>query len=139
MYNFGMINKYYKQDEIFKHVMLTLQELVNRDDNALNKEIRDIHRKAFDCGHYIISRYDAVEWLADKAFDAIELVKNNESVDCSYPTDLTEPTHVVHSYFLIVSLHILCHLPMTGKHIDKDAVKGWVPFWELIKYNRISF
>ena len=68
----------------------------------------DLHYKAFNTDYYITGSYQAKQWLGDKAFDAIKIVKDYEQDNFGkVSTDLTDAERVVNMYVYIVGLDIV--------------------------------
>ena len=120
------MNKYYKQKEIYKYAMQRLNELVEYDTDYLQKDITDIHNELFNTDYYIIGRYEAKQWLGDKVFDVIEIIKEYENEHFGeVNTDFSEPEKVVNMYVYIVGEYILNEMPTDGEYLNKESIIEW--------------
>ena len=82
-----------------------------RDDKSFRE---DLHHHAFNTDYYIIGTYQAKQWLGDRAFDVIEIIKNYEQENFGeISTDLSNPENVVNMYAYIVGEEI------TNKWLEK--------------------
>jgi len=68
----------------------------------------DLHYKAFNTDYYITGSYQAKQWLGDKAFNAIKIVKDYEQDNFGkVSTDLSDAEKVANMYVYIVGLDIV--------------------------------
>ena len=110
------MNKYYKQKEIFEYTIQRLKELVDYDSDYLQKDITDIHHELFNRDYYIIGRYQAKQWLGDKVFEVIDIIKEYENNNFgNVTTDFSSPENVVNMYVYIVGEYILNKIPTDGE------------------------
>tara|TARA_R100001510_G_C7605624_1_gene170876 strand:+ start:287 stop:637 length:351 start_codon:yes stop_codon:yes gene_type:complete len=98
---------YYKQDEIAQHFQDYLTE--NRpwqqwlDGTRSDFEPSELHHEAFNTDYYIIGTYRATQWLGDRAFEVIGIIKDYEQANFGKVcTDLSSPEAVVNMYAYIV-------------------------------------
>ena len=98
---------YYKQDEIASHFQDYLAE--NRpwqqwlDGTRSDFEPSELHHEAFNEDYYIIGTYQAAQWLGDRAFEVIDIIKDYEQSNFGEVyTDLSSPEAVVNMYAYIV-------------------------------------
>ena len=90
---------YYKQDEIASHFQDYLAENTP-DDGA---EPSELHDQAFNTDYYIIGTFHATQWLGDRAFEVIGIIKDYEQANFGKVcTDLSNPEDVVNMYAYIV-------------------------------------
>ena len=68
------MNDYFKYDEIKSY----FDNFIAENSEALNdSDFRDdLHHHAFNTDFYIIGTYRAKQWLGDKAFDVIGIIKD---------------------------------------------------------------
>lgn len=90
---------YYRQEEIQQYI----------DDNIDNVGIdEDTHHNLFNQDYYIIGTYDAKQWLGDKAFDVISIIKEYEEDNFGeVSTDFGNPEAIVNMYVYIVGEYLL--------------------------------
>ena len=120
------MDKYYKQKEIHDYAMQRLNELVEYEDDYLQKDIPDIHHELFNTDYYIIGTYQAKQWLGDQVFDVIEIIKEYENEHFGeVTTDFSEPEKVVNMYVYIVGEYILNEMPTDGEYLDKESILDW--------------
>jgi len=67
---------YYKQDEIAQHLADYIAE--NYTTNLDEIDPLDLHHEAFNQDYYIIGTYKAAQWLGDRAFEVIAIIKEYE-------------------------------------------------------------
>ena len=103
---------YYKQDEIASHFQDYLTE--NRpwqqwlDGTRSSFEPSELHHEAFNTDYYIIGTYDATQWLGDRAFEVIDIIKEYEQDNFGEVfTDLSDPERVVNMYAYIVGEQVV--------------------------------
>ncbi len=90
---------YYKQDEIAQHFQDYLTENTPDDDS----DPSELHHEAFNMDYYIIGTYQATQWLGDRAFEVINIIKDYEQSNFGEVyTDLSSPEAVVNMYAYIV-------------------------------------
>ena len=90
---------YYKQDEIAQHFQDYLTENTPDDDS----DPSELHHEAFNMDYYIIGTYQATQWLGDRAFEVIGIIKDYEQANFGKVcTDLSSPESVVNMYAYIV-------------------------------------
>ena len=68
----------------------------------------EIHHELFNSDCYIIGTYEAKQWIGDKAFDAIEAIKEYEEGNFGeVTTDLSSPEKVVNILVYIIGEIVL--------------------------------
>ena len=94
----------------YKEIKSYFDDFLAENSVALNdSDFRDdLHYHAFNTDYYIIGTYQAKQWLGDKVFDVINIIKEyEESVFGEVTTDLSEPEKVVNMYVYIVGEEIV--------------------------------
>ena len=92
---------YYKEDEIAQHLADYIAE--NYTTNLDDIDPVDLHHEAFNQDYYIIGTYKATQWLGDRAFEVINIIKDYEQSNFGeVSTDLSDPERVVNMYTYIV-------------------------------------
>ncbi len=92
---------HYKQDEIAEHLADYIAE--NYTTNLNEIDAVDLHHEAFNQDYYIIGTYQATQWLGDRAFEVINIIKDYEQDNFGeVTTDLSDPERVVNMYAYIV-------------------------------------
>ena len=94
----------------YKEIKSYFDDFLAENSVALNdSDFRDdLHYHAFNTDYYIIGTYQAKQWLGDKVFDVINIIKEyEESVFGEVTTDLSEPEKVVNMYAYIVGEEIV--------------------------------
>tara|TARA_R110000822_G_scaffold81644_15_gene193724 strand:- start:377 stop:826 length:450 start_codon:yes stop_codon:yes gene_type:complete len=77
--------------------------LSDQDNNWIDENIEDIHHHSFNTDYFIIGTYRATQWLGNKAFEAIRIIKDYEEDNFGQvSTDLSNPEKVVNMYAFIV-------------------------------------
>ena len=100
----GKRTMYYKQDEIAQHFQDYLAENTPDDDS----DPSELHHEAFNLDYYIIGTYQAQQWLGDRAFEVINIIKDYEQSNFGKVyTDLSNPEAVVNMYAYIVGEQIV--------------------------------
>jgi len=98
---------YYKQDEIAQHFQDYLTDCHAGDDLS-DAEPTELHHEAFNQDYYIIGTYQATQWLGDRAFECIEIIKDYEQANFGEVfTDLSSPEAVVNMYTYIVGEQVV--------------------------------
>lgn len=103
---------YYKQDEITDHFQ---QYLIDcrpwqqwLDGTRSDFEPTELHHEAFNTDYYIIGTYQATQWLGDRAFECIEIIKDYEQDNFGQVTcDFSSPEAVVNMYTYIVGEQVV--------------------------------
>mgnify|MGYP003142440209 CR=1 FL=1 len=96
----------FKKAEIAEYFNDFLQD--NIDSLEDNNFLEDIHHHAFNTDYYIIGTYQAKQWLGDRAFDVIEIIKNYEQENFGeISTDLSSPENVVNMYAYIIGEEVV--------------------------------
>tara|TARA_R110002020_G_scaffold448029_1_gene660657 strand:+ start:1249 stop:1596 length:348 start_codon:yes stop_codon:yes gene_type:complete len=101
------IETHYKIDEIKQYFNDSLEDY---DKETLDKLIRDneLHHEIFSTDYYIIGRHKAVEWLSDRVFEVINIIKEYENMHFGKViTDFSEPERVVNMYVYIAGENII--------------------------------
>tara|TARA_Y100000401_G_scaffold112389_1_gene111756 strand:+ start:478 stop:813 length:336 start_codon:yes stop_codon:yes gene_type:complete len=97
---------YFKYEEIKSY----FDDFIAENSVALNdSDFRDdLHYHAFNTDYYIIGTYKAKQWLGEKTFDVINIIKEYEQFNFGEViTDLSEPEKVVNMYTYIVGVEIV--------------------------------
>tara|TARA_R100001079_G_scaffold75150_1_gene40215 strand:- start:678 stop:1010 length:333 start_codon:yes stop_codon:yes gene_type:complete len=95
---------YYKQDEITQYFQDYLAENTPDDDS----DPSELHHEAFNMDYYIIGTYQATQWLGDRAFEIINIIKEYEQSNFGeVNTDLSDPERVVNMYAYIVGEQVV--------------------------------
>ena len=100
------MSEYFKYDEIKSY----FDNFVAENSEALKEsDFRDdLPHHAFNTDYYIIGTYQAKQWLEDKAFDVIGIIKEYEESNFGkITTDLSSPESVVNMYAYIVGEDIV--------------------------------
>lgn len=97
----GERTMYYKQDEIAQHLADYIAE--NYTTSLREIDPVDLHHEAFNQDYYIIGTYKAAQWLGDRAFEVIAIIKEYEQDNfAQVTTDFSSPEAVVNMYTYIV-------------------------------------
>jgi hypothetical protein len=104
--------QYFKQEEISSHFQdyLTDQRPWQQwlDGQRSDFEPSELHHEAFNTDYYIIGTYQATQWLGDRAFECIEIIKDYEQDNFGeVHTDLSSPEAVVNMYTYIVGEQVV--------------------------------
>ena len=98
---------HYKQEEIAQHFQNYLDE--NQPDQEWwggkpdDFDVSELHNAVFNEDYYIIGTYQATQWLGDRAFEVINIIKDYEQSNFGeVHTDLSSPEAVVNMYAYIV-------------------------------------
>ena len=95
----------YKQDEIKQHFTNWLKE---QSEEWIKENYEDLHHHCFNMDYYIIGTYEAKQWLGDKVFEIIGIIKEYEQDNFGEIfTDLTNPEEIVNYYAYIVGLQVV--------------------------------
>jgi hypothetical protein len=98
--------QYFKQEEIANHLADYIAE--NYTTNLSEIDPVDLHHEAFNQDYYIIGTYQATQWLGDRAFECIEIIKDYEQDNFGeVHTDLSSPEAVVNMYTYIVGEQVV--------------------------------
>ena len=82
---------YYKQEEIKQHFLDYLAENTPED----GADPFELHHEAFNMDYYIIGTYQATQWLGDRAFEVINIIKEYEQDNFGeVSTDFSNPESV---------------------------------------------
>jgi len=102
------IQDYYKYDEIKSYFNDWLKDRYESNEDWINENLDDLHHYAFNEDYYIIGGYQAKEWLSDKVFNVINIIKEYENDNFGkVNTDFSEPENVVNMYVYIVGEYIV--------------------------------
>jgi hypothetical protein len=95
------MSKYYKEEEIQEYIDDNIEYFKDVDRKCL-------HNEMFNTDYYIIGTYKAKEWVGDRAFEVIGIVRDYEEdrYDEVF-TDLSNPEKVVNMYTFIVGEYLL--------------------------------
>jgi hypothetical protein len=97
---------YFKYNEVKEY----FNDFVAENSEALkDSDFRDdLHHHAFNTDYYIIGTYQAEQWLGNKSFDVIGIIKEYEESNFGeITTDLSSPESVVNMYAYIVGEEIV--------------------------------
>ena len=95
----------YKYEEIKEHFVEWMEE---QDSEWLQANKDDWHHHAFNMDQYIIGTYTAKEWLGDRVFEIIDVIKNYEQDNFGeVTTDFSDPEKVVNMYTYIVGEEVV--------------------------------
>ena len=100
------MKEYFKYNEIKDY----FNDFVVENSEALKEsDFRDdLHHHAFNTDYFIIGTYRAEQWLGDKAFDVIQIIKEfEESHFGQITTDLSSPEKVVNMYAYIIGYDLV--------------------------------
>tara|TARA_Y100000310_G_scaffold333957_1_gene412601 strand:- start:682 stop:1011 length:330 start_codon:yes stop_codon:yes gene_type:complete len=96
MYKYPEIAEYYKEF------------LLENGQEWAEEHKEDIHLYAFNEDYYIIGTYRAKEWLSDKVFDVIEIIREYEQDNFGeVTTDFSDAEKVVNMYVYIVGEQVV--------------------------------
>jgi hypothetical protein len=103
---------YYKQDEIKQHFQDYLDDTRPwqqwLDGERSDFEPTELHHEAFNSDHYIIGTWKATQWLGDRVFECIEIIKDYEQGNFGEVyTDLSSPEAVVNMYAYIAGEQVV--------------------------------
>ena len=91
---------YFKYEEIASTFADFIEE---QTPEWIDQNIDDIHHHAFNMDYYIIGTWKATQWLEDRVFEVINIVKDYEQDNFGeVSTDLSNPERVVNMYTYIV-------------------------------------
>ena len=110
---------YYKRKEIEDYIDDKVKEYEDYDPKRLLELIRDgdLHNEWFNTDYYLAYYSEANEWLGDKAFEIIGIVKEyEEDMFGEVTTDLSDSTAVVNMYVYILGEDIMSD----DKRFDRD-------------------
>ena len=96
MYKYKELSQYYRE-----YILENGYEWANEHKD-------DLHYHAFNENEYIIGTYKAKQWLADKVFDVVEIIREYEQgrFDKVF-TDFSNPENIVNMYVYIVGEQIV--------------------------------
>ena len=95
----------YKYAEIEDHFYDYIEE---QDKEWIEDNKEELHHHTFNTDYFIIGTYQAKQWLGDKAFDIISIIKDYEEDNFGEAhTDLSDPEKVVNMYAYIVGEDIV--------------------------------
>jgi hypothetical protein len=99
--------QYFKQSEIKQHFTDFLAENYPTAEFAA-EHVLELHNEAFNQDYYIIGTYQATQWLGDRAFECIGIIKDYEQDNFGeIYTDLSSPESVVNMYTYIVGEQVV--------------------------------
>jgi len=91
---------YFKYEEIASTFADFIEE---QTPEWIAQNIDDIHHHAFNMDYYIIGTWKATQWLEDRVFEVINIIKDYEQDNFGeVSTDLSNPERVVNMYTYIV-------------------------------------
>ena len=99
----------YNKDLIREHFEEWLENTIsNQGDGWIDENLDDLHHHAFNTDYFIIGTQRAIDWMGEKAFNIIQVVKEYEQDNfgqCN--TDLGDPEKVVNMYAYIIGEEIV--------------------------------
>ena len=101
--------QYYKEEEIQDYFDNYIEENLDYlKESYPNSYLDDMHHYAFNEDYYIIGTYEAKQWLGDRAFDIIYMIKDYEQDNFGQvTTDFSSAEKVVNMYVYIVGEDIV--------------------------------
>ena len=73
------------------------------EENNITEYYDDLHHDVFNTDYFIIGTYKAEQWLGERAFQVINIIKDYEQDNFGeVTTDLSSPERVVNMYAYIV-------------------------------------
>ena len=112
--------EFYKYNEIEDHFYDYIED---QDKEWIEDNKEELHHHAFNTDYFIIGTYQAKQWLGDKAFDIISIVKDYEEDNFGeVTTDLSDAEKVVNIYAYIVGEYIVNDYLETSEEKQKIAV-----------------
>ena len=101
------MNKPFKYDEIESHFNDFLKDRCWDNIQQWHKD-GELHHNAFNMDYYIIGTYQAKQWLGDRVFEVIDIIKEYEQDNFGeIYTDLSDPVKVVNMYAYIVGEQVV--------------------------------
>ena len=97
---------YFKYEEIKEY----FDDFIAENSEALNNSNfrDDLHHHAFNSSYYIVGSHRAKQWLGNKAFDVINIIKDFEQLHFGeVSTDLSSPERVVNMYAYIIGYDLV--------------------------------
>ena len=104
------MNKPFKYDEIESHFLDFVAEQNAYHPDTIKELARDgeLHHQAFNMDYYIIGTWKATQWLGDRVFEVIDIIKEYEQDNFGkVTTDLSDPERVVNMYTYIVGEQVV--------------------------------
>ena len=104
------MNKPFKYDEIESHFLDFVAEQNAYDSDTVKQWHKDgeLHHHAFNMDYYIIGTYQAKQWLGDRVFEVIDIIKEYEQDNFGeVTTDLSDPERVVNMYTYIIGEQVV--------------------------------
>lgn len=99
------MTSFYKYDEIKEHFD---DFILDVDSMFIFDNYEDLHHECFNTDYYIIGTYQAEQWLGNKAFEVINIIKEYEQDNFGEVfTDLSNPEKVVNMYAYIVGEQVV--------------------------------
>ena len=96
MYKYEELAQYYRE-----YILENGQEWADEHRN-------DLHSYAFNENAYIIGTYKAKQWLADKVYEVIEIIRAYEQDNFGkVNTDFSSPEKVVNMYVYIIGEYVV--------------------------------
>ena len=100
-----VMDKPYKHNEVEEHFA---EWLSDQDKEWIENNLDDLHHHCFNTDYFIIGTHQAKEWLGDKVFEVIEVIKEYEQSNFGeVSTDLSDPEKIVNMYTYIVGEEIV--------------------------------
>ena len=113
------MKNFYKYDEIETYFEDFLED---HDAIFIYRYYEDLHHECFNKDYYIIGTYKAEQWLGDKAFEVINIIKDYEQDNFGQvSTDLSNPEQVVNMYAYIVGEQVVNEWMEDNEKLAKEA------------------
>ena len=95
----------YKYEEIKEHFDDFIKD---QSKDWIEEHKDDLHHEVFNTDYYIIGTYKAKQWLGEKTFNIINIIKDYENDNFGkVSTDFSDPEKVVNMYVYIVGEQII--------------------------------
>ena len=114
---------YFKYNEVKEY----FNDFIAENSEALkDSDFRDdLHHHAFNTDYYIIGTHKAKQWLEDKAFDVIGIIKDYEQGHFGeLYTDLSDPEKVVNMYTYIIGYDLVDEW-LEANPEEEEEVDDW--------------
>lgn len=99
------MERLYKYEEVEAHFQEWLSE---QDQGWIEDNMDDLHHHCFNTDYYIIGTQRAKDWLGDKTFDVIEVIREYEQDNFGeVTTDFSDPERVVNMYTYILGEYVV--------------------------------
>jgi len=113
------MQNFYKYDEIETYFEDFIED---HDAIYIYRNYEDLHHQCFNTDYYIIGTYRAEQWLSDKTFEVINIIKEYEQDNFGQvSTDLSNPEQVVNMYAYIVGEQVVYEWMQDNDRIAMEA------------------